>query len=69
MVKPPFRGYLVIEQIEKIGVQSIPIILLSSFTIGMIFALQLGSFLVMFRAEMLVGAAVAKTLTRELAPV
>jgi phospholipid/cholesterol/gamma-HCH transport system permease protein len=69
MVKPPFRWYLVIEQIEKIGVQSIPIILLSSFTIGMIFALQLGSFLVMFRAEMLVGAAVAKTLTRELAPV
>jgi phospholipid/cholesterol/gamma-HCH transport system permease protein len=69
MVRRPFRWYLVAEQLEKIGVYSVPIILLSSLTIGMIFSLQLGSFLSMFRAEMLVGAAVAKTLSRELAPV
>jgi phospholipid/cholesterol/gamma-HCH transport system permease protein len=68
-VRKPYRWYLFTEQIEKIGVMSIPIILLSSLSIGMIFSLQLGSFLSMFRAEMLVGAAVAKTLTRELAPV
>lgn len=69
MFRRPFRWYLVGEQLEKIGVYSVPIILLSSLTIGMIFSLQLGSFLSMFRAEMLVGAAVAKTLSRELAPV
>jgi phospholipid/cholesterol/gamma-HCH transport system permease protein len=65
----PHRWYLLTEQLEKIGVLSVPIILLSSLSIGMIFSLQLGSFLSLFRAELLVGAAVAKTLTRELAPV
>lgn len=65
----PFRLYLVTEQMERIGVMSVPIILLSSLSIGMIFSLQLGTFLAMFRAEILAGAAVAKTMTRELAPV
>lgn len=69
MFRKPRRWYLLSEQLEKIGVMSVPIILLSSLSIGMIFSLQLGSFLAMFRAELLVGAAVAKTLTRELAPV
>jgi len=65
----PFRSYLLAEQMERIGVYSVPIIVLSSLAIGMIFSLQLGSFLTLFRAEMLVGAAVGKTMARELAPV
>ncbi len=68
-VRRPFRFHLVAEQLERIGVMSVPIILLSSLSIGMIFSLQLGTFLAMFRAEILSGAAVAKTMTRELAPV
>ena len=69
LIRPPFRFYLLAEQVENIGVMSVPIILLSSMAIGMIFALQLGAFLALFRAEFLSGAAVAKSLTRELAPV
>lgn len=69
MFRPPFRTQLVIEQLEKIGVMSVPIILLSSLAIGMIFSLQLGNFLSLFGAEILAGAAVAKTMSRELAPV
>jgi phospholipid/cholesterol/gamma-HCH transport system permease protein len=69
LVRPPFRLYLLSEQMEHIGVMSVPIIFLSSMAIGMIFALQLGAFLAMFRAEFLSGAAVAKSMTRELAPV
>jgi phospholipid/cholesterol/gamma-HCH transport system permease protein len=68
-LRPPFRLYLLSEQMERIGVMSVPIILLSSMAIGMIFSLQLGAFLAMFRAEFLSGAAVAKSMTRELAPV
>ncbi len=67
--RKPFRARLVTEQLETIGVMSVPIILLSSLSIGMIFSLQLGNFLSMFRAEILTGAAVAKTMSRELAPV
>ena len=69
LFRRPFRLYLLSEQMERIGVYSVPIIMLSSLAIGMIFSLQLGSFLTMFRAEMLVGAAVGKTMARELAPV
>jgi phospholipid/cholesterol/gamma-HCH transport system permease protein len=69
LIRPPFRLYLLSEQMEHIGVMSVPIIFLSSMAIGMIFALQLGAFLAMFRAEFLSGAAVAKSMTRELAPV
>jgi len=68
-LRPPFRLYLLSEQMEHVGVMSVPIILLSSLAIGMIFSLQLGAFLAMFRAEFLSGAAVAKSMTRELAPV
>jgi phospholipid/cholesterol/gamma-HCH transport system permease protein len=68
-VRPPLRLYLLSEQMEHIGVMSVPIILLSSLAIGMIFSLQLGAFLSLFRAEFLSGAAVAKSMTRELAPV
>ncbi|MDR2588617.1 MAG: ABC transporter permease [Spirochaetales bacterium] len=67
--RPPWRLYLLGEQMEHIGVMSVPIILLSSLAIGMIFSLQLGALLSMFRAEFLSGAAVAKSTTRELAPV
>lgn len=65
----PYRLRLLGEQIERIGVRSIPIIGLSSFAIGMIFSLQMTMLMARFRAETMVGAAVGLTLARELAPV
>ncbi len=65
----PVRWRLYAEQIERIGVRSIPIIALSSAAIGMIFSLQMTMLLKMFQAEAMVGAAVGLTLARELAPV
>ncbi len=67
--KPPYRFKLFWEQIEKIGVNSFPVIALSSLAIGMIFALQITYIMRLFRSEIMVGATVAITLGRELAPV
>ncbi|MFW5843813.1 MAG: MlaE family ABC transporter permease [Spirochaetota bacterium] len=68
-VRRPFRIGLVFEQMERIGVDSVPIIALSSLAIGMIFSLQMIDLLQPFRAEIATGSAVAVTLARELAPV
>ncbi len=65
----PFRMKLLVEQIERIGMESIPIIFLSSLAIGMIFSLQVTDQMAIFNAEILVGAGVAMTMGRELAPV
>ncbi|MCG8480253.1 MAG: ABC transporter permease [Spirochaetales bacterium] len=67
--RSPIRWRLFTEQMERIGVRSVPIIGLSSFAIGMIFSLQITLLLAMFQAETMVGAAVGLTLARELAPV
>ena len=56
-------------EIEHLGVNSVLIILLSGGAMGMIFSLQLVSFLQPFQVEIGVGAAVAISLARELAPV
>ena len=67
--KKPSRFSQVLGEIENLGVNSILIIFLSGIAIGMIFALQLATFLQAFSAEIAVGAAVSVTLARELAPV
>ena len=68
-VKPPYRLYLLVEQLECIGVNSVFIIFLSSLAIGMIFALQMVTHLQPFQAEIGTGAAVGMSLGREFAPV
>lgn len=65
----PRRFRLLTAQIEHMGVASVPIIVLSSFAIGMIMSLQLINVLGLFRSEPLAGAAVGITMARELAPV
>jgi phospholipid/cholesterol/gamma-HCH transport system permease protein len=65
----PFRPGHYIAEIELLGVNSILIILLSSGAIGAIFALQIVMLMQMFQAEVGVGAAVAITMARELAPI
>ena len=68
-IRRPYRFRLFIEQFERIGLQSIGIIALSSLAIGMIFTLQIVLLMAAFQAEIMVGAAVGMTLARELAPV
>jgi len=67
--KKPFRISQSLYEIERLGVNSVPIIFLSGGAMGMIFSLQLVSFLQPFSVEIGVGAAVAIALSRELAPV
>jgi len=67
--KKPSRFSRILSEIEHIGVNSVPIIFLSGAAMGMIFSLQLVTFLQPFQVEIGVGAAVAIALSRELAPV
>ncbi|XHN43107.1 Intermembrane phospholipid transport system permease protein MlaE [Lonepinella sp. MS14434] len=69
--KPQFRKHtpLLIKQLHVLGVQSLLIILLSGFFIGMVLGLQGYVVLVDFAAEANVGQLVALSLLRELGPV
>jgi phospholipid/cholesterol/gamma-HCH transport system permease protein len=67
--KKPSRFTECLGEIERLGVNSILIIFLSGAAMGMIFSLQLVTFLMPFSAEIGVGAAVSIALDRELSPV
>ncbi len=67
-VRKPFRRDLLIQQLEFIGNQSLNIIIITGFFTGAVFGLQIGGIFQIFRAESIMGAATAKALTRELAP-
>lgn len=69
LFRKPFRGKLFVDQFNSIGVDSLPIIVLVSVFTGMVFALQTTYAFRLFNAESLVGATVALSLTREIAPV
>ncbi len=69
LFEKPFRWNHMIQQINRIGVDSTPIILLVSLFTGAVFALQTGYAFRLFNAETLVGATVGLSLTREIAPV
>ncbi len=66
---PPFRFKEIFYYTEKIGVDSIAIVSLSTFTTGMIIGLQLVNILRLLGAEIYAGAGVAFSMSRELAPV
>ena len=65
----PSRANQILAEIEHLGVNSVAIIFLSGSAMGMIFALQMVTFLQPFSVEIGVGAAVAIALARELGPV
>lgn len=67
--RPPFRFQNFFKQMEFIGVQSIPIILLTGLFTGMVFALQTGKTFALFRMQNLVGSTVGIALAREIGPV
>ncbi|MCL2374116.1 MAG: ABC transporter permease [Treponema sp.] len=64
----PSRFAQVLKELERIGVDSISIIFISGAAIGMVFTLQLMTFLEPFQAEIGVGALVGIALGRQLAP-
>lgn len=69
LFRRPFRGRLFLEQMEYVGVGSLPIILLVGVFTGAVSALQSITALRLFQQERWVGVAVGLSLARELAPV
>jgi phospholipid/cholesterol/gamma-HCH transport system permease protein len=69
MTLKPFRWDVLMHHMEFIGVRSTPIIMLTGFFVGAVFALQTGKAYALFNAETLVGATIGLSLTREIAPV
>ncbi len=69
MVRPPYRGRVLIDAMEFVGVQSIFIVGLTGLFVGAVFSLQLVDSLRQFGAENRVGTIVSVALVRELAPV
>jgi phospholipid/cholesterol/gamma-HCH transport system permease protein len=67
--RPPFYFQDTIEQMDKIGVGSLTIIILTGLFTGMVLALQSAYELETFGAKMYVGRLVAVTMVRELGPV
>ncbi|MBD3379436.1 MAG: MlaE family lipid ABC transporter permease subunit [Candidatus Omnitrophica bacterium] len=65
----PLRKWQILEQMNRIGVESFPIILLISFFTGMVLALQSAYQMQKISAEMYIASLVALSLTRELGPV
>ncbi len=63
------RISLWIEQMEKVGVQSLPIVFLTALFTGMVLALQTAYQLQKISAELYIGSLVALSMTRELGPV
>ncbi len=69
IVRPPFRPKLFVEQMEFVGVGSLPIVTLVGFFTGAVSALQTVSALKLFQQERWVGFTVGVSLAQELAPV
>jgi phospholipid/cholesterol/gamma-HCH transport system permease protein len=69
LVRPPYRISNIVDQMEFVGVGSLPIVLLVSFFTGAVFSLQTVDAAKLYHGEVYVGMAVAVMLAREIAPV
>jgi phospholipid/cholesterol/gamma-HCH transport system permease protein len=69
VVRRPFRSALVLEQMHFVGSRSVSIVVLTGAFTGLVLALQGYNALSRFGASQMVGALVALSLVRELAPV
>ena len=67
--RPPYDWRELLRQMQRVGVDSIPVILLTAMFTGMVLALQTFNVLARFNAERYVGSLVALSMVRELAPV
>ena len=66
---PPLRRKQVLEQMARIGVDSLPIVSMISLFTGMVLALQSAYQMQKMSAEMYIASLVALSMTRELGPV
>ena len=66
---PPMRWRHVIEQLKKIGVDSLPIVSMASLFLGIVLVLQSAYQMQKFQAEIYIASLVSLTMTRELGPV
>jgi phospholipid/cholesterol/gamma-HCH transport system permease protein len=69
MASRPWHSRMFLQQAEEVGVQSLPVVLLTALFTGMVLALQ--SYIVFhrFAAESLTGLVVSMSVVRELGPV
>ncbi len=67
--RPPYDGGQLFLQMQRVGIHSVPVVLLTAMFTGMVMALQTFSVLARFNAEGYVGSIVALSMVRELAPV
>jgi len=65
----PFYAKNILKQMEQIGVNSIPVVLTTALSTGMVLALQSYTGFKRFGAETLIGTVVSLSMTRELGPV
>jgi phospholipid/cholesterol/gamma-HCH transport system permease protein len=68
-VSRPFYLKNLLKQMEQIGVNSVPVVLTTALSTGMVLALQSYTGFKRFGAESLIGAVVSLSMTRELGPV
>jgi phospholipid/cholesterol/gamma-HCH transport system permease protein len=66
---PPLKSMRILQQAKKAGVESVPIVTLVSFFIGVILALQTAYLMQRLGSEMYIASIVALSLVRELGPV
>jgi len=67
--RPPLDMREILRQMEKVGVQSVPVVMITAGFTGMVLALQSFTGFKRFGAETMVGTVVALSMTRELGPV
>ena len=65
----PFYLKNLLNQMEQIGVNSVPVVITTAISTGMVLALQSYTGFKRFGAESLIGAVVSLSMTRELGPV
>ncbi|MCK5286768.1 MAG: ABC transporter permease [Thermodesulfovibrionia bacterium] len=69
LITPPLEMKNILKQMLDIGVNSLPVVLITAIFTGMVLALQSYTGFKRFGAEGLVGSVVALSMTRELGPV
>ena len=66
--KRPYEFTSLIAQMEELGVRSLPIVLISSFFVGMVMAVQVAYSEANFAGRVMVGVGVGVAITREFGP-
>lgn len=69
LVSPPVYGRDIIVQLDRIGIGSLTVVVLTGAFTGMVLALQTGTTLDQFGARSMVGRLVSASMVRELGPV